>query len=141
LSDWRLDVCSSDWGPYLHAWVVTRYEEVVTVLTKFLADRTPPPEYFEAPGAPAASPPAKVMVKQMLFLDAPAHTRLRKLAGAAFVPARIRVLRDHIQDIATRLIDAIQARGTGRLDCLPTSPSRCRPSSRRSCSACRSRTT
>jgi cytochrome P450 len=106
------------WDPYLHAWVVTRYEDVVTVLTKFSADRTPTPAYFEALGAPEVSPIAKVMVKQMLFLDAPAHTRLRKLAGAPFLPGRIRVLRQHIQDIATRLIDAIQARGTGQLDLL-----------------------
>src|SRR5579872_3044118 len=73
------------WDPYLHAWVVTRYEDVITVLTKFSARRTPSPEFFEALGAPEVSPIAKVMVKQMLFMDAPAHTRLRKLAGAAFV--------------------------------------------------------
>src|SRR5262249_36958454 len=36
----------------------------------------------------------------------------------AFLPARVRALRDHIQDIATRLIDDIQARGTGRMDLL-----------------------
>lgn len=106
------------WDPYLHAWVVTRYADVVTVLTKFSADRTPSPEYFASLGVPEVSPIAKVMVRQMLFMDAPAHTRLRKLAGSAFVPARVRVLRDHIQNIATRLIDDIIARGTGTFDLL-----------------------
>src|SRR6058998_1753392 len=62
------------WDPYLHAWIVTRYEDVVTVLTKFSADRTPTPAFFEALGAPEVAPIAKVMVRQMLFLDAPAHT-------------------------------------------------------------------
>src|SRR5437016_10196072 len=81
------------WDPYLHAWVVTRYQDVVTVLTHFSADRTPPPEYFEALGAPEFGPVAGVMVKQMLFLDGPAHARLRKLAAPAFVPARVRRLR------------------------------------------------
>ena len=38
---------------------------------------------FEALGVPEVAPIAKVMVRQMLFLDAPAHTRLRKLAGGA----------------------------------------------------------
>ena len=80
------------WDPYLHAWIVTRYDDVITVLTRFSAERAPSPEYFEALGAPEVSPIAKVMVKQMLFRDAPAHTRLRKLAGGAFVPARVRVL-------------------------------------------------
>jgi cytochrome P450 len=106
------------WDPYLHAWIVTRYEDVITVLTRFSAARTPTPEYFEAIGAPEVSPIARVMVKQMLFMDAPAHARLRKLAGPAFMPARVRALRGHIQEIATRLIDAIQARGTGRMDLL-----------------------
>lgn len=106
------------WDPYLHAWVVTRYEDVITVLTRFSADRTPPPEFFESLGMPEVSPVAKVMVKQMLFMDAPAHTRLRKLASPAFMPARVRVLRRHIEEIANRLADEIEARGTGRMDAL-----------------------
>ena len=106
------------WDPYLHAWIVTRYEDVITVLTRYSAERAPSPEYFEALGAPEVSPIAKVMVKQMLFRDAPAHTRLRKLAGPAFMPVRVRMLRGHIQEIATKLIDDIQSRGTGRMDLL-----------------------
>jgi len=106
------------WDPYLHAWIVTRYEDVITVLSKYSADRSPSPQYFEALGAPEVSPIAKVMIKQMLFMDAPAHTRLRKLAGAAFIPARVRQMRGHIQDIATKLVDDIFARGDGKMDLL-----------------------
>jgi len=32
------------WDPYLHAWVVTGYQDCITVLHKFSADRTPTPE-------------------------------------------------------------------------------------------------
>ena len=106
------------WDPYLHAWIVTRYEDVICVLTHYSARRAPSPEFFEALGAPEVAPVARVMVRQMLFMDAPSHTRLRKLAGGAFVPARVRVLRDHIQQIANRLIDSIIARGTGKMDLL-----------------------
>ena len=106
------------WDSYLHAWVVTRYEDVVTVLTRFSADRTPSPEFFAALGAPHVGPVAKVMVKQMLFLDPPAHTRLRKLAAPAFMPARVRLLRRHIETIAERLLDDVVARGTGRMELL-----------------------
>ena len=88
------------------------------MLTRFSADRAPSPEFFESLGAPEVSPIARVMVKQMLFMDAPAHTRLRKLAAPAFTPARVRLLRDHIQEIATKLIDDIQARGSGEMDLL-----------------------
>jgi pimeloyl-[acyl-carrier protein] synthase len=106
------------WDPYLHAWIVTRYEDVITVLQRYSADRTPSPAFFEALGAPEVAPVAKVMVKQMLFMDAPSHTRLRKLAGLSFTPARVRVLHGHIQQIAEKLIDDVIARGTGRMDLL-----------------------
>ncbi len=106
------------WDPYLHAWVVTRYEDVVTVLTRFSADRTPSPEFFDALGAPHVGPIAKVMVQQMLFLDPPAHTRLRRLAAPAFMPAQVRLLRDHIAKIAEELIDVIVRRGSGHMDLL-----------------------
>jgi cytochrome P450 len=56
------------------------------------------------------------MVKQMLFLDAPAHTRLRSLASSAFTPARVRVLRSHIQQIADRLLDDVMDRQSRRMD-------------------------
>jgi cytochrome P450 len=104
------------WDPFLHAWVVTRYPDVVRVLHEFSADRTPTPEQLERINLSAISPIAAVMVKQMLFLDAPAHTRLRSLASSAFTPARVRVLRSHIQQIADTLIDAAMAAQPGQMD-------------------------
>jgi pimeloyl-[acyl-carrier protein] synthase len=99
------------WDPFLHAWVVTRYADVVKVLRDFSADRTPRPEHFNAIGLSALEPIAQVMVKQMLFMDAPAHTRLRALASAAFTPQRVEILRSHIQEIANSLLDAVANRG------------------------------
>jgi pimeloyl-[acyl-carrier protein] synthase len=104
------------WDPFLHAWVVTRYPDVVRVLHDFSADRTPTPEQLERMNLSVISPIAAVMVKQMLFLDAPAHTRLRSLASSAFTPARVRVLRSHIQQIADTLIDAAMAAQPGQMD-------------------------
>jgi len=106
------------WDPYLHAWVVTRYADVVTVLSRFSAQRTPSPDHFKELGAPEVSPIARVMVKQMLFMDPPAHTRLRKLAAPAFMPERVRRLRKHIEEIAHRLIDGILARHEKEFDLL-----------------------
>jgi len=99
------------WDPFLHAWVVTRYADVVRVLHDFSADRTPKPEQLTAMGLSALNPIAQIMVKQMLFLDPPAHTRLRSLAASAFTPRRVQVLRSHIQEIASSLIDAAETRG------------------------------
>lgn len=104
------------WDPFLHAWVVTRYCDVVRVLHDFSADRTPTPEQLKRMNLSELSPIAAVMVRQMLFLDAPAHTRLRSLASSAFTPDRVRVLRSHIQEIADSLIDAAVRRGSGEID-------------------------
>ena len=102
------------WDPYLHAWVVTGYPEVMTVLRHFLADRTPTPEQLRAIGVPELEPIAEIMVRQMLFMDGKAHARLRGLCSAAFTPRRVDDLRSHIQDVADRLIDRVV--DTGRMD-------------------------
>lgn len=99
------------WDPYLHAWVVTRYADVQTVFQKFSANRTPPPEQLTALGLSALTPLAKVMVKQMLFLDPPAHGRVRGLASKAFTARRVEGLREHIKDITNSLLDAVQGKG------------------------------
>src|SRR6266542_448447 len=99
------------WDQYLHAWVVTRYEDVQTVLTKFSAARTPTPEQLTEMGLPELCTISKVMVKQMLFLDQPAHSRVRALASYAFNPNRVAVLVSHIQGICDQLLDKIIERG------------------------------
>ncbi|MGA8431127.1 MAG: amino acid adenylation domain-containing protein [Candidatus Sulfotelmatobacter sp.] len=99
------------WDPFLHAWIVTRYSDVMEVLHTFSADRTPTPEQLSAMGLSQLNPIAQVMVKQMLFMDAPAHTRLRSLASKAFTPARVEKLRGHIREIVDRLLDAVEANG------------------------------
>jgi pimeloyl-[acyl-carrier protein] synthase len=104
------------WDPFLHAWVVTRYSDVVRVLHDFSADRTPTPDQLKRMNLSALTPIAAVMVKQMLFLDAPAHTRLRSLASSAFSPARVRALRSHIQQIADNLLDAAMRENPEEMD-------------------------
>jgi len=98
------------WDPFLHAWVVTRYPDVITVLHKYTADRTPTPEQLSAMGCSSLNPIAQVMVKQMLFMDGAAHTRLRTLAAAAFSTRRVEAMRAHIQEIAHRLIDGFASK-------------------------------
>jgi cytochrome P450 len=99
------------WDVFLHTWVVTRYTDVLEVLHKFSADRTHTPAKLQAMGLGDMSPIAKLMVKQMLFMDPPGHTRLRSLASQAFSPARVAVLRAHIRDIVKRLLDDVQDKG------------------------------
>jgi pimeloyl-[acyl-carrier protein] synthase len=100
------------WDPFLHAWVVTRYADVLEVLHTYAADRTPTPDQLASMGLAQMAPLAQLMVKQMLFMDASAHTRLRGLAAQAFTPARIETLRAHIQEIVNQLLDAVENRGS-----------------------------
>src|SRR5260221_12930483 len=100
------------WDPYLHAWVVTRYADVITVLHDFSADRTPTPEQFAAMGLSELGPIAQVMMRQMLFMDAPAHTRLRGLASMVSLPAIAEILRWHIRDIGDDLIEPLLCTGS-----------------------------
>ena len=102
------------WDAFLHAWVVTDYENVLTVLHKFSADRTPAPDQIKTMGLETLEPIAQMMTKQMLFMDAPAHTRLRKLCSAAFTSRSVEHLRSQIHDIANGLLDKVQA--NGRMD-------------------------
>jgi pimeloyl-[acyl-carrier protein] synthase len=100
------------WDPFLHAWVVTRYNDVVHVLHHFSAQRTPTPEQLTALNLSALNPIAAVMVRQMLFLDPPDHTRLRALASAAFTPRRVEQLRSHIREVMDGLLDAAVQAGS-----------------------------
>ena len=102
------------WDPYLHAWVVTRYEDVSTVLHRFRAARTPSPQRLADLGMGGLTPIAALMVRQMLFLDPPEHGRVRRLASAAFTPRRVAHLREHIRQIASGLVDDLA--GADRFD-------------------------
>jgi pimeloyl-[acyl-carrier protein] synthase len=81
------------------------------VLHDFSAERTPTPEQLTFMGLAYLNPIAQVMVKQMLFLEAPAHTRLPSFASYAFTPQRVAVQREHIQRIVESLLDAVESAG------------------------------
>src|SRR5438876_3467808 len=87
------------WDPFLHAWVVTRYADVVRVLEDLSAVCAPKPEQLTSMGLSAMEPVAQTMMRQLLFMDPPLHTQLRALASAVFTPHRVEALRSHIQDI------------------------------------------
>lgn len=99
------------WDPYLHAWVVTRYMDVVDVLHHYRASTRLAPERMEDLGMAGLSPIAALMVRMMLFLDPPEHGRVRRLASAAFTPRRVAVLREHIRQIAEELVDRMGSGG------------------------------
>jgi pimeloyl-[acyl-carrier protein] synthase len=102
------------WDPYMHAWVVTSYSEVVNVLMNYSADRAPALDYLDRLGLSFMKPFAAIMRQQMLFMDPPMHARLRSICSAAFTPRRVEEMHAVIESIANELLDRIIR--AGRMD-------------------------
>ena len=102
------------WDPYLHAWVVTGYSEVITVLKDYSADRTPTQKHLEQIGLSLLKPLAEVMVQQMLFMDGAMHARIRSICSSAFTTRRVEQLLGEIESITDKLIDRVIS--SGRID-------------------------
>ncbi|MET9533282.1 cytochrome P450 [Streptomyces sp. NPDC006649] len=92
----------------LPAWVVTRYDDV----RQALADpRLSLDKRNAAPGGyhGLALPPA--LDANLLNMDPPDHTRIRRLVSRAFTPRHIARLRGPIRETADSLLDAIEPYG------------------------------
>ncbi|MFF4395663.1 cytochrome P450 [Streptomyces sp. NPDC001480] len=94
------------------AWLVTRYEDV----REALAD---PRLSLDRKHATAgtykgfALPPA--LDANLLNMDPPDHTRIRRLVGRVFTPGRVQQLREPIRRTADGLLDALGPHGTADL--------------------------
>ncbi|NUP19208.1 MAG: cytochrome P450 [Streptomyces sp.] len=91
------------------AWLVTRYDDV----REALADpRLSLDKRHAAPGTyrGLALPPA--LDANLLNMDPPDHTRIRRLVGRAFTPRRVEQLRAPIRRTADRLLDTLGPHGT-----------------------------
>jgi pimeloyl-[acyl-carrier protein] synthase len=99
------------WDPYIHAWVVTSYPEVVKVLAECSADRTPALSYLDRLGLSLMKPFAEVMLQQMMFMDGDKHIRLRSICSAAFTPRKVADLKAAIQSTADGLLDRVIDQG------------------------------
>jgi pimeloyl-[acyl-carrier protein] synthase len=82
-------------------WVLTRYDDVVSVLKDPRFGR----EGFDQILTNVYGEGAR----SMLFRDPPDHTRLRGLVSQAFTPRVIERMRSHIEDIVDRLLDRVQS--------------------------------
>ena len=96
-------------------WFVTRYDDVVALLTdneRFVVDPklALTPEQLAA--FEAAGPAADDRVSEnLLAKDGDDHRRLRRLVTKAFTPRMVEQLRPRIQEIADDLIDRVAERG------------------------------
>jgi len=99
------------WDPYLHTWLVTGYADVVRVFQEGLSARTPSAATFRAMGLPMLAPAAEVMARMMMFMDPPAHMKVRAACVATFTPRRVQQLRARMADLCAALLAAMPDEG------------------------------
>jgi cytochrome P450 len=93
-------------------WLVTRYEEARAALAdpRLSMDK----RHASAGTWPGFGlPPA--LDRNLLNMDPPDHTRIRRLIAKAFTPRRVEELRGRVQDMVDECVAAIAARGRGEL--------------------------
>ena len=92
------------------AWVVSRYDDVRAGLAdpRLSLDKKNAKEWRGL-----SLPPA--LDANLLNMDPPDHTRLRKLIGQAFTPRRVNALRPTVQRVADGLLDAVEPDRSGDL--------------------------
>ncbi|MGW2646044.1 cytochrome P450 family protein [Streptomyces sp. NPDC001393] len=91
------------------AWLVTRYEDVRAALADPCLSLD---KRHAAPGTYQGFPLPPALDANLLNMDPPDHTRIRRLVGRAFTPRRIQQLREPIRRTADRLLDALGPHGS-----------------------------
>ncbi|HYV49802.1 MAG TPA: cytochrome P450 [Myxococcaceae bacterium] len=95
-------------------WLVTRYDDVVSVLKdpRFGRDRMGAMTPEQRKKMPLIARLYEPLSRSMLGRDPPDHTRLRALVHQAFTPRFIEQLRGRIQELADELLTAVQRKGS-----------------------------
>ncbi|GAA1284229.1 cytochrome P450 [Saccharothrix xinjiangensis] len=88
-------------------WLITRYEDVKTVLSDPRFSRARAAGREEVPRVTPEAAPAG----SMLSMDPPEHSRLRKLIARGFTSRRVREFRPRTQEIVDGLLDRVEQAG------------------------------
>ena len=100
-----LDVAEYDDRPY---WAIVRYEDIRTVSRD-------PETFCSGQGTQFGDAPPEMLEASQSFLamDAPRHTKLRKLVQSAFTPRQVKRIEDGIRANAARIVDEAGPTGGG----------------------------
>jgi cytochrome P450 len=104
-------------------WHIARYADIQRVLKEPRFTHQHARELASPASAPAGSPPSggasdetllfrELSGLSLLFIDPPAHTRLRALVSKAFTPRMVESVRPRAQALADELLDAASSTGT-----------------------------
>ncbi|GAA0493841.1 cytochrome P450 [Streptomyces sp. NPDC046215] len=94
------------------AWLVTRYDDVRAALAD---PRLSLDKRNAAPGGYSGFSLPPALDANLLNMDPPDHTRVRRLVAKAFTPGRVDKLREPVREVAGQLLDAVEAEGRADL--------------------------
>jgi cytochrome P450 len=105
-------------SPFVGAWVVTRYEDVDRILRD--PERFPSKEILSikdllSPEVATYFGDRIPMEGTLIGVDAPQHTRLRRVLQKALTPGRITELEDGLRQIALNIVERLRPMGTADL--------------------------
>jgi len=95
-------------SPDLGTWVVTRYDDILTILNQpdvFSSKDALRPVVRFSPAVFAELSKGYPIVSNVVDSDGKEHTRFRNAVGKAFVPKRIKQLEPFIKEVMTSLVD------------------------------------
>jgi cytochrome P450 len=94
-------------------WALTRYEDIAMVLRdpRSSAQRQWGVGWLPEESQPTAERVQEAYQRQVLFVDAPDHTRLRRLMMSAFTPRVVAGMRPLIQQLVDQMLDAVAPAG------------------------------
>jgi cytochrome P450 len=97
------------------AWMVTGYDDVRAVLSdeRLTKDWR---KLVPAPSAPSEAAPLNDLSVNMLNMDPPDHSRLRKLVSRGFTARRVENLRPRVEAITSALLDDLAAHDGDEVD-------------------------
>ena len=106
------------WDEPIKSWVLLRYRDILAALSnRKIASPLPPnvlsfiPSDMQEQGQRIL----EIHTRQFLYLDPPAHTRLRGLVNKAFTPQRVAKMRSSIQRVVDGLLDVMEHKGQGEI--------------------------
>jgi len=98
------------------AWLIVRHEEAKAALNGPGLSKDMHAALARDGAVVAEGLPGPAFARHMLGVDPPDHTRLRRLASAAFSRPRVAALRPRVQGIVDGLLDDLEAHGDAVVD-------------------------
>lgn len=103
------------WYEPLHAWIVTRREDCLEVLSDWQTFSSASNSAADVPERHRSLYPPELVAKMIVGMDPPDHTLARSVAQKGFVKERMEQLRPEIEARANRIIDRFEERGSANL--------------------------